>query len=91
MREPNNRITQAMPGNHKHKKSGKTAPAITNRLRVVFYLWVRCATLRQILHSAYIEPNARNNKGLHFCKPLFLLVPPIGFELMTYRLQGDCT
>ncbi len=30
-------------------------------------------------------------KASHFCKALFLMVPLIGFELMTYRLQGRCT
>ena len=35
--------------------------------------------------------NAEMNKGPHFCEPLFLLVPIIGFELMTYRLQGGCS
>jgi len=29
----------------------------------------------------------RNKKASHLCKALFLLVPLVGFELTTYRLQ----
>jgi len=39
------------------------------------------------LQTGYNFSNAGNEKGLHFCKPLILLVPLDGLELSTYRLQ----